>query len=577
MSGKKIATIICSIIFVLLLGFGVTWSVINFNKVQDAMSGSELFTKQELEEYGNNMYKQGLEDKQSYLDLINEYRDTITSLNDEVSKLEYDIQVKDEKIASKNTEITLLNNQLTAKLNELSELQNSNSVNLETISELEIEVEYLTSKLEILNKEVIILTKQKNDYLESINYYKNFISTLETETSAVATFEYDGQVVHMEVLTKGSYASFTPPTDTDYLIFNYWMVGTTIVDDLSTYPINTNTTFVANLDKSYDVKYYVEEVEYTSKIVLEGDYLPVVSAPSKSGYTFLGWSLDGDTLIDEDYIVESNVNLYAIFGALSWDVSYIVNDEVVHVEEVKTDNTPIGYTLESTDKKVFLGWSLDGVNVIDETTQIIKSDISFVALFEYYYSVNYVVDGISEHSTLIKSGDCVISYTPKSNSNYTFLGWTIDGSTIVDITTLEVTEDIQIIAKLKYLTFELSFTNVTATLNQNTFNNGIGFYSYRYNYDFSNYSSDDLSISLKYVIHNSDNTDTTINISNLKYGDDYDWYYYNYYPTSSNDIHYDISVEVFNGYVKFAVMFYGDSISGQRNCNFDVTLTFSVN
>lgn len=579
MDVKKLITIICVSVLIGLFGFIGVWFFMNFDTVKLAISGTQIYTQEDLDSAYQDGYDNALENKNDYDTLIGDYREQIASLTDEVSKLKYNLSITEDTISQNESEIDNLNSQLVDKQNVINELKNTNSANSDTISELELEIAYLSSQIETLDKETALLRKQKNDYLESINYYKNFLDGLETETSAFVTFIYNGQVEQISSIAKGTYASFTPPADTEYIQFNYWMVGETRVDDLSTYPIYTNTTFVANLNVSYDVKYYVGDNLYTSEIVLDGYPLPTIEEPTKAGYTFLGWSLDGVSVLDDEYyVVENDITLYAIFEALTWNVSYMDDTQIVHMEEVQTDNNPTGYTLTSTDRKVFKGWSLDGTNVIDDiTTQVITGDTTYIAVYEYYYSVNYVVNGSIEKSILIKSGEYASSYTPIANSDYDFLGWTIDGSTIVDETTIQVTEDIELIAKLRFNNFDITFTNSEAEQLQVSDNGTIGFYSYKYYTDLSEYtissSKQTFNIGLTLVIDSP--TPTTITIDELGTSSfDYSMFSYNYYPNSSDtSTYYTFSIELYSGYVRFAVTFYNNTTLN----DYDYTLTLNMN
>lgn len=576
---KKIVITICICLLVGLFGFIGVWTYINFEDLKLALSGTQIYTKDDVDNAYQDGYDKALDNKTDYDSLLSEYREDIASLTDEVSRLKYNLSQNEDTISKNQQDLIALNNQLELTIAELNEAKASKEADTEKIAELELEVEYLSTSIESKQKEIALLTKQNSDYLKSIDYYKNFITTLETETSAVATFMYDGKVVHMEVLTKGSCATFNQPEDTEYLKFNYWMVNNEQVD-LASYPVNTNTTFVANIEKSYDVTYYVENELYDSKIVLDGNNLPTITEPTKTGYNFVGWSLDKVTILDSNYIVTNNIELYALFEAKTWNISYVANDDVVNTEKVKTDNSPIGYSIEDTDRQKFLGWSIDGSNIINIPEQIISADTTYIAVFEYYYSVNYVVDGRTEKSVLIKSGEFVTAYTPNSNQNYEFIGWTLDGATIVDITTIQVTADTNIIAKIRLINFDITFTNSTAEclqIKDVTQSDNIGFYAYKYYTDLSNYDFDGqpFKIGLTLTIH--DSTPIVININELYYSTTWDIhrYHYNYYPNSSDSsTHYDISFEVYENYIRFSCNYYNNLALNDKP--FTVTLNMSV-
>ena len=48
METKKVLAVIFSLVFVAIFGFVLSWGIINFNKVKDGMSGTELYTSEDL-------------------------------------------------------------------------------------------------------------------------------------------------------------------------------------------------------------------------------------------------------------------------------------------------------------------------------------------------------------------------------------------------------------------------------------------------------------------------------------------------------------------------------------------------
>lgn len=537
--------------------------------IKSLFTGQSYYTKEEAQALYDKGLLDGANNSENYLSVIEQFRKEKVVLTEELSKLSSECE-------KQTKELDGLINELENCNQELSILKKNEIANLDKIAELEIDIEFLSNSIASKQKEIALLKKQNNDYLTSINYYENFITSLETETSAIATFIYDGKVIHIEVLTKGSCAEFNQPSDSEYLKFNYWMVNDIEVD-LSNYPINTNTTFVANIEKSYDVKYYVDNELYVSKIILDGRGLPTIESPTKDGYNFIGWSLDGITIVDEDYLVSSNVDLVAIFEKIPWNVNYVVDDSIVHTEQVKTNQSPIGYTLNNnTDRKVFKGWSLDGVNVVDVSQQLINSDTTYIAIFDYYYSVNYMVNGIQEKSILIKNGDSILDYTPKANDNYQFAGWTLDGKTIVDITDIQVNSDVNVIALIRFNNYEVKFTKSQAKQNQIVDDGNIGYFNYTYSIDLSNYDFEndhpfDMSMSLAF------SNGTTIHIDKLIFSSanssHQQIYRYNYYPNDNDlDTHYDFTFIVTENSIQFSAYCYNNTALN----DYDFTMTFNL-
>ena len=89
METKKVLSIIFSLLFVGAFAFVLVWGITNFNKVQEGLSGTGLYTQEDLNKAYEDGYDKALTDKAEYEELINSYRDTITTLTDQVTLLTY--------------------------------------------------------------------------------------------------------------------------------------------------------------------------------------------------------------------------------------------------------------------------------------------------------------------------------------------------------------------------------------------------------------------------------------------------------------------------------------------------------
>ena len=133
METKKILGIIFSILFVCAFGFVLSWGIINFNKVKDGMSGTELYTQEDLNSAYQDGYNTALTDKEEYDELINGYRDNITTLNDTISQLNSQITTLTNTNKDCQNQITALNNQKKALQTEVNNLTSNKSENELTI------------------------------------------------------------------------------------------------------------------------------------------------------------------------------------------------------------------------------------------------------------------------------------------------------------------------------------------------------------------------------------------------------------------------------------------------------------
>ena len=86
MSAKKIIGIIVSVVFIAAFVFVLVWGIINWNKVKDGLSGSGLYTQEDIQKSYEDGYNTALADKEEYEKLITSYRDTITTQTDLISQ-----------------------------------------------------------------------------------------------------------------------------------------------------------------------------------------------------------------------------------------------------------------------------------------------------------------------------------------------------------------------------------------------------------------------------------------------------------------------------------------------------------
>ena len=84
---KKFLGIIISIVLIAGVGFGIFWSIQNYDKVEQGMSGTGLYVQSDLDKAYEDGYTKALSDKKDYELLIVEYKDKIAVLTDTVTKM----------------------------------------------------------------------------------------------------------------------------------------------------------------------------------------------------------------------------------------------------------------------------------------------------------------------------------------------------------------------------------------------------------------------------------------------------------------------------------------------------------
>ncbi|HJD05829.1 MAG TPA: InlB B-repeat-containing protein [Candidatus Onthoplasma faecipullorum] len=408
----------------------------------------------------------------------------ISGLNNEIDSLESDIEDLQNELSQAGKDYQILQAELTTKTNQVISLQNqvnnlqklvnqlnaTNELNLTTISTLNSQIETLNSQISDLTYQinnndstVASLNNQIAQLQESISYYENYISNLESETQVVVTFEFDGSVYNIQIVNKGATVSVVNPTSTDYVQFNYWTINEEQID-LSSYTFNTNTKVVADVTYSYDVKFYVDNAVHNSQIIQSGNKATTPTVPTKTGYTFLGWSLNGSDIVDLSTVtITENTNFYALF-VQQFTVQFVYEDDVVSTQTINNGAYATSPSVESTTYKVFNGWKVNGTSVDVETYKIVGAT-TFVADITYKYDVTFMVDDEEYDTQIVTSGQYATVPTAPTKDGYIFKGWSLNGSDIIDLSGNSITSTTTYYAVFEVLYASVEYDNSTSYYN----------------------------------------------------------------------------------------------------------------
>lgn len=312
------------------------------------MKGNGLYTQEDIENAYQDGYNTALTDKDEYDDLISEYRDTITTLTDNISQLNSEISAltrTNSSLELQITNLTTLKEELEEQVEILSSQETENKTTIDELNRriLELDTEIETLTLQVQNHSAVVSTLNKTiaDLQASIEYYEQYIATLETGETVVATFEFDGKVYSIQIVTKGSTVTIADPPSTEGAIFNGWTVNGQSVT-LSEYPLNANTKFVADVSYKYVLSFSVDGVVKSTQLVDKGQFAETPTSPKKANYTFKYWTLDGNSEVEiEKYPITCDSTFIAKFARL-YTVSFQYEDgtEIVsrRIEEGTTTN-----------------------------------------------------------------------------------------------------------------------------------------------------------------------------------------------------------------------------------------------
>ena len=255
------------------------------------------------------------------------------------------------------------------------------------------------------------------------------------------------------------------PQDPSQVGFTFlgWYVNGQVVD-VATYPITAATVFVAQFSEDgidpeptlYQVIYVVDTTVTSEVVEANGTLQSIPDNPSKTGYTFAGWLLDGTLVIPSELTITGDIIIIASFTLdtptpTSYLVTYVVGTSVT------TETVTAGGSLSAIPDQpsllgmTFIAWRISNQNV-DLTTYVVQAEVIIIAYFEpetdqqvNQYVVFYVIGAAVTSEQVNANGNPSQVPSQPTLSGHTFAGWSLNG-VITDPTTVVVTADLVFVA-----------------------------------------------------------------------------------------------------------------------------------
>ena len=387
---------------------------------------------------------------------------TINQLNLMIDTLESEVETLSNSNENKTNQISSLNNQILSLQNVITQLQNTNTLNANTITALNAQITGLNTQISSLSLQVnnnnsvtSVLQNRITELENSISYYETYMASLSTNDQVIVTFEFDGSVYNVQIIQKNSIVSVNNPTSTNYVIFNGWTVNNSLID-LSSYTFSQNTKVIADVTYKHQVKFNVDGTDIATQYVVSGSYATLPTAPTKANYVFDGWTINGVDVINiGSTSITSDTIFVAKFSRL-YSVSFIYETNTLSTQNVVNGNYATAPSVTSSTYKVFNGWTVNNT-IVDVSTYHITANTTFVASITYYYDVTFVVDNVSYSSAIVQNGNCAISPTAPTKANYTFNGWTLNGSDVVNLQNTVISANTTFYAKFTINHYTITF------------------------------------------------------------------------------------------------------------------------
>ena len=281
--------------------------------------------------------------------------------------------------------------------------------------------------------------------LASYTVTQNVTFTAKFTKQYSVVFKYEDTTLKNETVKSGNYATAPTATSTAYKVFNGWKVNGVAVN-VSEYRITADTVFIADITYKYDVKFMADGKAHNTQVVERNGKPTVPANPTKTNYIFVGWSIDGTNTVNVgNYTVTENVTFTAVFRIKTYTVTFKNGTTTLSTQTVEHGNKANAPTNPTKTNYIFVGWSIDGTSTVNVSNYAITENVTFTAVFRIDKLTVTFKNGNTTVSTQnIESGKYATA--PILNSD-TFMGWTVDGKTVVNIATYKITANTTFTAK----------------------------------------------------------------------------------------------------------------------------------
>lgn len=288
-----------------------------------------------------------------------------------------------------------------------------------------------------------------------------------TESSSYqVVFDLKGGITDQQtevVIKRGETIELFTPIKTGYTFLGWKENNKTI--DTKVYTVNRHLNFVAEWElTNYEITFLMNGSTSHNDMKKTVTYQEsfILPIPTKRGYTFLGWFLDGQLFEENVWKITHDVTLEA-----RWEKStYVITFETGYETTISTQTVNLNqvFKLPVLERAgyTFLGWMINN-ELIDYEIWILKSDAIAVAKWEavdYLLTLDYGYDEVKDTFTL--EYEQALSLPILNREGYQFIGWYLN-DTLFNDSKYQYQDNLTIVAKwLK--TYNIQYVTYNDTL-----------------------------------------------------------------------------------------------------------------
>lgn len=439
--GKSIFISAISVLAVAFLGvlLYAFWPAIT-----GTINGNKYYYASDLQESYDRGYDDGCKSETEltakvdyYQSLVDEYYIEVQTLNNELSLL-IDENSNYEKTILELTNLKI-ENEIT--INDLVSIKNENELFIQT----------LQNEITNLEIELVNLKKSETNKTNEINTLQNQINNLQTlvdslqKTNTLNSSTIDN--LNNQVINLNSQIS----------VLNLKLQqNNSSVGDLNNKIADLEKTvayyeeYIAGLENATQVvaTFEFDGSVYNIQILNKGDIVSVTTPSSTDFVQFNYWMVNEQQVDLATYSVNENTKFVANVTYKNY-YEFLVNGEMYNNGYILSGSTLNLVSDPVKDGFEFVGWSIDGVNVIDLNDYEITKNTSFNAVFIQLHTVEFIVDGEVVSTQIVRNGEFANNIEVENTTYITFNYWTVNGSRI-DLSSYSISASTTFFADLTY-------------------------------------------------------------------------------------------------------------------------------
>ena len=201
------------------------------------------------------------------------------------------------------------------------------------------------------------------------------------------------------------------------------------------------------LEQRFAVVFMFNDTIYSVQMIPIDGRIQIANPVSTDYVVFLGWSLslNGALINLADIEVTSDMTFYAVITR-KYNVNFVYENTSHGNFIVEMGNTRTVTAPANTDRKIFLGWTLNGVTIINPANHQIFEHTTFFARVETRHNVIFAHkrgDTITHISTqFAATANNITVPTAPTFTGYSFGGWTLNQSAVSNPRTIALNGDV---------------------------------------------------------------------------------------------------------------------------------------